>query len=143
MFLFMGTLAAQEKHKERIKSLKIAYITEKLALTSEEAQTFWPIYNLHEEKIFQLRNVDFRKIKNNLRDKGVNNISNEEASKILNAIEKIEYEMYYEKKELTKKLRKVLPSKKIITLKKVEDDFNRELIKRLRERRGERINRRN
>ena len=34
---------------ERIKAQKVAFITEKLSLTAEEAQQFWPIYNAFEE----------------------------------------------------------------------------------------------
>ncbi len=36
--------------KDKIKSLKIAFITERLDLSTKEAQTFWPIYNEYEEK---------------------------------------------------------------------------------------------
>jgi len=44
----------QEK-REKVKALKVAFLTEKLALTSEEAQKFWPIYNAFEEKQFEIR----------------------------------------------------------------------------------------
>src|SRR5688572_28403498 len=40
--------------QEKIKAMKIAYITEKVALTPEEAEKFWPVYNAYsaeEEKI--------------------------------------------------------------------------------------------
>ena len=40
---------AQEKDRhERIKALKIAFITERLQFTEIEAQKFWPIYNAFE-----------------------------------------------------------------------------------------------
>ena len=39
---------AQEGRAERLKSLRIALITEALELTPEEAQTFWPVYNARE-----------------------------------------------------------------------------------------------
>ncbi len=39
---------AQEERAERLKSLRIALITEALELTPEEAQTFWPVYNARE-----------------------------------------------------------------------------------------------
>ena len=35
------------ENKEKIKALKIAYLTEKLDLSSNEAEKFWPIYNKH------------------------------------------------------------------------------------------------
>ena len=35
----------REQQKERLQAEHIAYLTEKLELTSEEAQVFWPVYN--------------------------------------------------------------------------------------------------
>jgi hypothetical protein len=39
----------------RLEALKIAYITKKLDLTSEEAQRFWPIYNSYMKEIRSAR----------------------------------------------------------------------------------------
>ncbi len=49
--LISGISFGQQKPDwEKIKSLKVAFITEKLSLTSKEAQSFWPVYNEFEEK---------------------------------------------------------------------------------------------
>ncbi|MEP6596984.1 MAG: hypothetical protein ABJA71_13610 [Ginsengibacter sp.] len=42
------------KRGEKIQALKIAFITQKLALSSEEAQRFWPVYNQYENEIKSL-----------------------------------------------------------------------------------------
>src|SRR5687767_1804095 len=53
---FAGTTAlAQDsrtpkEHRERVESAKIAYLTDKMDLTSDQAQKFWPIYNEYEAK---------------------------------------------------------------------------------------------
>jgi len=39
----------------RLEALKIAYLTKKLDLSTEEAQRFWPIYNQYTEEIRQTR----------------------------------------------------------------------------------------
>jgi hypothetical protein len=44
---------AQDGH--RIEALKIAYITKRLDLSPEEAQKFWPIYNLYAEDLKKAR----------------------------------------------------------------------------------------
>lgn len=137
------TLSAQQGRQERIKSLKVAYISEKLALTSKEAQQFWPIYNTYDDNTYQLKNVALRKIKNELQLKGINQMSEKEARSVLTRIEKIEESIYQERKTLVSQLLGVISAKKIILLKKVEDDFNRELLKRLRERRMQRFKNRN
>lgn len=46
-------LQAQETitdKEEEIKSQKIAFFTNKIGLTPEEAQVFWPIYNSYWER---------------------------------------------------------------------------------------------
>src|SRR3954465_914974 len=48
LFLCIGSTYicnAQVKEKDDINTVKIAYITNQLNLTPEEAQKFWPIYN--------------------------------------------------------------------------------------------------
>ena len=60
LFFFTGTFLcahAQEdeaKKAEKIQALKIAFITQKLELTSDEAQKFWPIYSQYENDMKQL-----------------------------------------------------------------------------------------
>jgi len=54
LFLMIGSLSqikAQEPNGEKIQSLKIAFITQKLQLTPDEAQKFWPIYNEYDNEI--------------------------------------------------------------------------------------------
>lgn len=43
--LFFSGFIIQAQNGNRLPALKIAYITNKLNLTPEEAQRFWPIYN--------------------------------------------------------------------------------------------------
>jgi hypothetical protein len=39
------------KRGEKIQALKIAFITQKLGLSAEEAQRFWPVYNQYQSEI--------------------------------------------------------------------------------------------
>jgi hypothetical protein len=48
---------AGKKIQDRMKVLKIAFITEHLALTSEEAQKFWPLYNAYDAEIKKARHA--------------------------------------------------------------------------------------
>jgi hypothetical protein len=38
----------KQNRAEKVQALKIAFITQKLDFTSEEAQRFWPVYNRYE-----------------------------------------------------------------------------------------------
>ena len=129
---FQISLAQQGQHRERIKALKTAHITNELNLTSDEAEKFWPVYNATEERINELKKQE-RKLK--MRLGNGNDISDNEAMEILNQFIVIKDKIHTEEKQLIERLKKVLPPKKIIRLKKAEDSFNRKLLEELRKRR--------
>ena len=60
LFFFTGAFFCahsqedEAKKAEKIQALKIAFITQKLELTSDEAQKFWPIYSQYENDMKQL-----------------------------------------------------------------------------------------
>jgi hypothetical protein len=47
--------AQQGKGGEQLEALKIAYLTRKLNLTSDEAQRFWPVYNQYNAELKSVR----------------------------------------------------------------------------------------
>ena len=120
------------KMQERIKAQKVAFITERLSLTPDEAQKFWPIYNAFEEKTNNSRKNDLKDLRNAMR-KG--NLSDSEAQTLLNKFMAFEDKMHEAKKQLVKDLGKAIPPQKIIALKSAEDAFNKKLMSMLRDRR--------
>ena len=128
-----------EKIKERIKAQKIAFITEKLSLTSEEAQQFWPIYNEIEAKKETLRKESTLKRK----AKKPDDLTEKEAETLLNEMLDIEDQKHQLQRELVTKLSNIISSKKIIQLMRAEREFDRKLLDRLKEFKDRRQNRRN
>lgn len=128
-------LAAQDKenHRERIKALKTAHITEGLQLSSEEAQKFWPIYNDFEKKRRALYKKEHADIGN------LECITEENADSMLTEYVALEKEDYLLKKKFYSELKIIFSAKKIIQLKKVEDEFNKKLIKEYRERQAKKM----
>jgi hypothetical protein len=59
-FLLMIGIKMQAQNGNRLEALKIAYITNKLNLSPEEAQKFWPIYNQYavELKVARLKAIN-------------------------------------------------------------------------------------
>src|SRR5262245_25579731 len=61
ILMFLGvagvSVAQEEGDKEggRVEALKIAYLTKKLNLSTEEAQKFWPVYNKYMDEIRKTR----------------------------------------------------------------------------------------
>lgn len=124
-----------KEKREKVKSLKVAYITEQLDLTSDEAQKFWPIYNAYDENQSELRHEKMRAILDRFQPENVAKLSEKEASVLLVQMEKIEENLFTLKKKFIKDLQEIISAKKIIKLKKAEEDFNRELLKQMRDKR--------
>ncbi len=132
LFFIGSTLQAQPK-RERIKAQKVAYITNQLQLTADEAAKFWPIYNSYEDKTHLLKRRDMRKLRRDFEELGGDSISDAEANKLLNRLITIEDELHKNKTQFIEDLRKVISPKKIIKLRRTEEEFNRQLIKKFRE----------
>ena len=134
LLLFTALSFSQDfkEKREKIKALKVAYITEQLELTTDEAQRFWPIYNANEDKQFELRHKKMRSIINKFENGGLEKLSDKEATSLIDQVESIEDELHDYKKKYIKELKTVISAKKIIKLKKAEDEFNRKLMKQFR-----------
>lgn len=130
LFLFISVTAfSQHMNREKIKLLKTSFITDALDLTSSEAEKFWPVYNLYNDRIQSAKvNLEFTLFRDLKNKGGIDAISNEEASEIIASTIKLEKQLSASKIELTNELSKVLSPKKIIKLYKAEKDFNRRIL---------------
>lgn len=138
LLLFVSTVSFSQGFrgkKEKVKALKVAYITDELNLTTEEAQRFWPIYNAFDDKQAELRHEKMKAILDRFEPGSVEKLSEKEASSLLIQMELIEENLFALRKKFIKELLAVLPAKKIIRLKKAEDDFNRQLLRQMRDNR--------
>ncbi|MCB0426351.1 MAG: hypothetical protein KDD16_03435 [Mangrovimonas sp.] len=131
VFLAITTFV-NAQNRDKLKALKIAFITERLDLTQSEAQKFWPIYNAFEEKEREFRRDNFME-RRNLKWE---DLTEEDAQKLIDDFIKNEDEMHAHRQKFIADLRKVLPAKKIILLKKTEDDFKQEMLEQYKMRRG-------
>src|SRR5690606_27447016 len=134
LFIFaFGQGMAQEKNKrDYIKSLKIAFITENLNLTTDEAQRFWPVYNNYEDQRYLQVYKEYKEIKHLLRDKEFGDVSETQASRTLDRLITIKKNSLELEKKLFDDLSDFIPSTKILYLKKLEDDFNHKLLEKLK-----------
>ncbi|SRX76289.1 sensor of ECF-type sigma factor [Aequorivita antarctica] len=130
------TMHAQDGKHEKIKALKTAYITQQLSLTPSEAEKFWPVYNKYDEKFHDLRKKEKSEIYQKLRD-GLDSMSESDANALIDTSLSLESEELALRKQMITELRAVISPKKIIILKKAEDDFKRELLDRYRHGKGE------
>lgn len=134
--LFLLTFSAFSQHKEReerIKALKIAFITERLAFTESEAQKFWPIYNTFEAENNRLRRQSHDKPK----VENFETLTESDAKALLDDMVSIENQKFKLREKFMKDLLTVIPAKKVILLKTTEDEFNKRMFEEFKKRRQE------
>lgn len=115
---------------EKFKAMKIAYLTDKLALTPEEAQQFWPIYNEFESKK-KAERKEFKDDKKEQLDKEIE-WSDADIEKMLNERLQLKQDELNLEKEYLAKFKTVLPMKKVGELYKAEESFKRDLLRKMK-----------
>jgi intergrase/recombinase len=117
--------------KEKIESLKVAFITEKLDLSVEEAQRFWPVYNKYTAELEKSRK-DFRgQMVDEL--KNLDQMSNAEADKALRDMIEFRSKELDITKQYTNEFKRVIGPQKAVKLFVAEQEFKKELLKMLRQ----------
>ncbi|MCB0402297.1 MAG: sensor of ECF-type sigma factor [Flavobacteriales bacterium] len=119
--------------KEKVKAMKVGYITEKLDLTPEEAQQFWPIYNEFDDK---MEAVHRELRKTHKQDESIDDLSDAEVEKMINTITDLRKKEFAIEQEYHEKFKKVLPIKKIAKLYKANHDFKRDLLEKIKNHKG-------
>lgn len=132
LFFASFSLLAQGKKmlekKEEIYALKVAFITNKLPLTSSEAEKFWPIYNAFEDKQFEFKHEKSLVFLKKMDDETITKMSEKEAAALLSKMESAEEEIFQMRKKLIITLKPILSQVKLIKLKKAEEEFNKKLL---------------
>jgi len=122
---------------EQIQVERIAYFTEKIGLTAEEAQLFWPVYNEMDNKrtaLFEERATIIRKFM----DESAK-MNDKQIDEHLNRLVVIQQQEMALPGEYDAKFRKVLPARKVMNLYVAEMGFRNYLLQTMRSRRPESI----
>lgn len=132
VMVFCGTsaLAQDRRHDrdEKIKSLKIAYITEKLDLTPEVSQQFWPVYNAHDKA----RKEIWRR---SMKGESADDISEKEALVLIQERISRDEDLLAEDKRYIEALKNVISAKQIVKLHDSEREFKHKIIRTLQDKR--------
>lgn len=121
--IFITTLALAQsprpKGRERLEAARVAFINQKLNLTSGEAEQFWPVYNNFQRESEVL--IKERALAKRAGD--AYDVELDFKSKMLDL-----------QKRYSQQFFRVLPRNKAVQVFKVERDFRQNLIKELGER---------
>ncbi|HMV23833.1 MAG TPA: hypothetical protein PKN57_01325 [Saprospiraceae bacterium] len=120
----------QGKRGEKIESLRIAFITDKLQLTPEESKQFWPVYTQYTKDLEQLRSEAKRaKAEVGMSDAEAENMVKDRFSRQERRLE-LDRKYYQE-------FRKVLPATKVALFFDSINQFNQKVLKAYKEKKRE------
>lgn len=119
---------------ERIHAAKMAYITDRLNLTTEQSAGFIPVYKEYEEEVKRNRKEFLQKYK------GVDVEGADDATAMQYVDDNLDYQekVIVIKRKYNDRFLKVISPQQISELNKAEREFKQILMKRLEERRNQR-----
>lgn len=115
--------------KGKVESMRIGFLTQKLDLTPEEAQKFWPVHNEFKKKREELHKI------NKEEKKKVKEDNDELSDKQIETM--VDDEMVFRQKNLDlekeyhSKFKSVLPIKKVAKLYRAEEQFSHHLLEQI------------
>lgn len=135
MCLIFSNLSAQQNaglakkcnlDEEKIKSEKVAFLTEKINLTVDESQRFWPLYNEKNAVMDSLYHEE-RRIRKSLKNSSLTDSEIDAKMRRMLEIRKqcCEKEIFY-----YEAYKKVLPMQKIVLLHNSQREFRRYLLQK-------------
>jgi len=128
------TAIAQNKNKQdarsKLDAARIALITDRLGLTPEQAQQFWPIYNEYAEQRLSIQQ-EFRQLRKGM---DMENLTDEQGRKLVEARMTGKQKQLDLENRYSERLMKVINTRQLMSLKKAEDDFRAMIIRRLERR---------
>lgn len=123
------------QNKEQLEALKIAFITQELNLSSEEAQSFWPMYNEMEGQLKEIRKAKRENHRNARKNFDV--MAEKEIEKSLEDELALSQQELDIKRSYVGKFKGILSVRKVAKLYAAEERFKQRLLKRFKEKRKE------
>jgi len=128
-FMAVSSLAFAQRNgqpvdPERLQAARIAYITTRISLKTEQAEKFWPLFNSFTES----RDASMRAVGD--LSKGVESMTEEEAKSRIQQKLQIQQKLVQDEKIFVAEAAKVLTYKQLLLLQNIAKDFNRHLYER-------------
>ena len=116
--------------RQQIEAQKVAFITQKVGLTPKEAEKFWPVYNEYQSELKAIRKGKVKNLVNlYMSDSTLTDAQIDEA--INGHFDNQQQELDIERKYYGQ-FKQILPMDKVAKFYIAQEQFKRELLKRLR-----------
>ncbi len=127
-----GQAQPNPSRAERLRAQRVAFITERLQLTPEEAQKFWPVYNEYRDKKMKIEKEKAQLVRDYTSRETT--VTDKEAVRIADEYVSLEQKQADLLVQYNKKFQEVLPPLKVLKLYRAENQFTVFLLRQLKER---------
>lgn len=139
LFILLGVVVvdsfAQKRDKqsvsEKVKVARIALITERLNLSTEQAEKFWPLYNEFIKKRNGIK-AEYNTAKDKLDPKTA---TENERRELLDLSTKLKERSLNLEKRYSDRMLNVISAQQVMALRKAEEDFRRIVRQQIQQRR--------
>lgn len=115
---------------EKIEAARVAFLTNRLSLTTEQAQKFWPLYNEFDAKRRALRK------RSSGRAREMATLADNQLQGAVDDLFAARQEELNLEKEYSVKFQKAITLRQLLVLYRSEREFTKFLLKKIEERRG-------
>ncbi len=119
------------KARERIEAARIGLISERLGLTPEQAERFWPVYR----EFTQKRGDMIREFRQAQRELGPDNRDPEKQRELVELGLKVKQRQLDLEKDYSRRMMDVISAQQILNLRNAEKEFQRMILNQLQQRR--------
>jgi hypothetical protein len=133
LFACLGSYAFAQNSNERrneIESYKIAYLTQKMELSPEEAKVFWPIYKNWQTEQMNLRKERLQKMISYRKLDEIESLSDSEVQTLIANELDIKQKALNIEKKYYNLLKSKLPIKTVGKFYRAQETFKKELLNR-------------
>ena len=134
IIIFSPSIFAQENKEQDtedlVKAQKIAFFTEKIGLTPDEAKKFWPVYNEYWKKKNEII-AGWKKKFNHYQDHS-DELSENQLKKLADNYIEFELQKAELLKEYNKKFKEILPIPKVMKIYQADYEFKAYLLKKIK-----------
>ncbi|QIX60161.1 hypothetical protein FY528_01420 [Hymenobacter lutimineralis] len=134
LILPLASEAQTGRRGERLSQLenaKIAYLTDKLALTQDQAQRFWPVYNEYSDK-----RRDLNRRQRQLRTDNPDALTDQQLRDNIRQVLALRQQEVDLEKDYVERFQKVISLRQTARLFIAERQFTKEVLQRVADRRG-------
>ena len=136
LFTFIGHYASAQNDNNRrneIESYKIAYLTQKMELSPEEAKIFWPIYKNWQQEQMNLRKERAQKVISYRKIEEIENLSDNEVQALIANELNIKQKALDIEKKYYNLLKSKLPIKTVGKYYRAQETFKKDLLNRFKD----------